>query len=263
VGLHSWLEWFDVGKDAADLYTRSLNWINLSRDLQGIPRRFLHDFDLPQKDRETVKAKIVAWALWDVVFAATVLIYRFRADRRKSVGLGTAFLFLGAWLTCYRFMYYDVLLSIMGVACLAAEPWRLFQSRPFTFAANPSLPGAEPTPSMQRFGPRRVGYANSLPLTVLLLLYLHDNWFVRLAMEATFGVQSWSSDVVAPDGSVKTVLPRIHFTSSIYYAWDTALVLVLWGWCGWRLLLGDEPRAERSAPPRGLRYWLLLLRFVH
>ncbi|HEY2910846.1 MAG TPA: hypothetical protein VGI99_11405, partial [Gemmataceae bacterium] len=95
------------------------------------------------------------------------------------------------------------------------------------------------------------------------LLYLHDNWFVRLAMEATFGVQSWSSDVVAPDGSVKTVLPRIHFTSSIYYAWDTALVLVLWGWCGWRLLLGDEPRAERSAPPRGLRYWLLLLRFVH
>jgi len=251
VGLHSWFEWLSVGTEAAELYTRSLNWINLSRDLQGIPRRFLHDFDLPQKDRETMQAKVVAWTLWGVVFSATVLIYRFRADRRKCVGLGAAFLFLGAWLTCYRFMYYDVLLSIMGVACLAAEPWRLFQSRPFTFAANQSLPGAEPLASTQRFGPRRVGYVNSLPLTVLLLLYLHDNWFVRLAMEATFGVQSWSSDVTAPDGSMKTVLPRIHFTSSIYYAWDTALVLVLWVWCGWRLLLGDEPRAERSAPPRG------------
>ena len=45
VGLQTWFDWLSVGKEAAALYNVNQNWINLSRDLQGIPRRILHDFN--------------------------------------------------------------------------------------------------------------------------------------------------------------------------------------------------------------------------
>lgn len=230
VGLHSWFDWLKVGSEAADVYTYNWNWIHLSRDLQGIPRRLLLDWNLPEKERDSMRARAAAWVLWGAVFAATVLIYRGRADRTKAVGLGAAFLFLGAWLSCYRFMYYDVLLSIVGAACLAAEPRRFFRPRAFSLAA-PAFPGVEPERS--RFGPQTIGYANSFPLTVLLGLYLIENVLNALGLEATLGIMALG-------------FPRIHAATTIYQAWDTAFVLLLWAWCGWRLLLGDE-RQPRSA----------------
>lgn len=220
VGLQTWFDWLTVGNEAAELYNRSRNWIHLSRDLQGIPRRFLHDFSKPEAERETPLARAVAWALWGVVFAGTVFVYRLRADRSKRVGLGVAFLFLGAWLTCYRFMYYDVLLSLIGVACLLAEPARFLTPRTFRFEGD----------SLSR------GFVNSFPLTVILGLFLLDNWLAGLGVEATVGVLGWAKP---------TSTPRIAADTSISYPWDTALVMLLWGWCGWRLIRGDEaaPRA--------------------
>ncbi|MFO0805617.1 MAG: glycosyltransferase family 87 protein [Gemmataceae bacterium] len=229
-GLQTWFDWLAVGKEAAELYNRSLNWINLSRDIQGIPRRFLHDFTLPEAERETPLAKSVAWGLWGIVFAGTVIVYRLRADRTKRVGLGAAFLFLGAWATCYRFMYYDVLLSIVGVACLAAEPARLLATRTFRFEDDP----------------HSRGWVNSLPLTVIALLYLLDNWLAGLGVEATVGVLAMNQTVTKPDGTTVLHTPRLVADSSITYPWDTALVLLLWAWCGWRLLRGDE----RHSPVR-------------
>lgn len=226
VGLQTWFDWLAVGKEAAELYNRSFNWINLSRDLQGIPRRFLHDFTKPESERETDLAKAVAWSLWGIVFLATILIYRLRADRTKRIGLGAAFLFLGAWATCYRFMYYDVLLSIIGVACLAAEPARLLAARTFRFDDNP----------------RAKGFVNSFPLTVIALLYLLDNWLAGVGVEATFGVLALNHPVTRPDGATLHHTPRIAADSTITYPWDTLLVLLLWAWCGWRLLRGDERR---------------------
>ena len=37
VGVHSWLEWLQVGRIASELYNRDQNWIFLSRDLLGLP----------------------------------------------------------------------------------------------------------------------------------------------------------------------------------------------------------------------------------
>ena len=247
VGLQTWFDWLKVGAEAADLYNRSQNWINLSRDLQGIPRRFLHDFTLPESERETPLAKFVAWSLWGLVFVPTVMVYRLRADRSKTLGPGVAFLFLGAWLTCYRFMYYDVLLSIVGVACLFAEPWRLFRTRVFGLNFEPQLlevgsailPVAAPA---RPFGPRAIGYVNSFPLTVILGLFVLDNLLTGLAVEATFGVLGWGRPTTSPDGSTAMSSPRVRADSSISYPWDTVLILALWAWCGWRLLRGDERR---------------------
>jgi hypothetical protein len=111
-----------------------------------------------------------------------VLVYRFRADCGKTLGLGAAFLFLGAWLTCYRFMYYDVLLSMVGVACLFAEPWRLFRTRVFSldFAHQSAETGTSMNPvasPAKPFGPRVVGYVNSFPLTLLGRALVFQNRF--------------------------------------------------------------------------------------
>jgi hypothetical protein len=236
VGLQAWFDWLQVGSMGADHYNRSLNWINLSRDLQSIPRRFLHDFTKPEAERETPLANALAWALWGAVFATTVLIYRLRADRTKTVGLGVAFLFLGAWLTCYRFMYYDALLSLMGVVCLAAEPWRLLRTRTFVFTGPDEAPV---------HGPRSSGFVNSFPLTIILGLYILDNWLTGVALEATFGALGWGSVSTNAAGATVMSTPRIHADTSINYPWDTALVILLWLWCGWRLLRGDE-RQYRS-----------------
>ena len=236
VGLQAWFDWLAVGSEAAELYNRSFNWINLSRDLQGIPRRFLHDFTKSEAERETPLAKAVAWSLWGVVLGITVLVYRVRADRTKHVGLGAAFLFLGAWLTCYRFMYYDVLLSIVGVACLLAEPDRFLKPRTFRFDGDT----------------RSRGFVNSFPLTVVLGLYLLDNWLAGLGVEATFGVLGMGSTKTLPDGSTSLSIPRIAADSTISYPWDTVLVLLLWMWCGWRLLCGDHRCSPRHMPPAAL-----------
>lgn len=258
VGIQAWFDWLQVGAEGAALYNRSLNWINLSRDLQGIPRRFLHDFTLPEDQRETPLAKALAWALWGVVFATTVLVYRLRADRRKAVGLGAAFLFLGAFLSCYRFMYYDVLLSLVGVACLFAEPWRLFRTR--VFGLSPAAPLSDPErelgqPSVPAapFGSRVLGYVNSFPLTVLAGLFILDNVLTAMGVEATVGVLAWEISTTAADGSTGLATPRVRADTTILYPWDTVLVIGLWMWCGVRLLMENERKLggdKDTGPPR-------------
>src|SRR5205823_6328402 len=48
VGVQTWFDWLQVGREAAGVYNVNENWIHLSRDLQGIPRRLLLDFNLPE-----------------------------------------------------------------------------------------------------------------------------------------------------------------------------------------------------------------------
>ncbi|MDW8241917.1 MAG: glycosyltransferase family 87 protein [Thermogemmata sp.] len=128
VGLHSWWEWLEVGRLANALYCVDDNWIHLSRDLHGIPRRFLHDFSQPADHRDTLLAQALAWTLWGGVLLVTVVVYRLRVQQRRSSGIGAAFLLLGAWLCCYRFMYYDVLLTALAWAALLAEHWTGFRN---------------------------------------------------------------------------------------------------------------------------------------
>jgi hypothetical protein len=82
-----------------------------------------------------------------------------------------------------------------------------------------------------------VGYLNSFPLTVLFGLFLIDNLLIQWAVEGT----------VAVGGLVDS--PRLSAAFSLSYPWDTGLVLLLWGWCGLRLIRGDGRRPAQSAAP--------------
>ncbi|MDB5313887.1 MAG: hypothetical protein JWO38_8089 [Gemmataceae bacterium] len=256
VGVQTWFDWLAVGKEAAGVYNESLNWINLSRDLQGIPRRFLLDFTRPEAERDTPQARAVAWGLWGVVFGTTVLVYRVWANRRKPIGLGAGFLFLGAFLTCYRFMYYDVLLSLVGVVCLLAEPGRFFRTRVFGVDLTPQVPMParsldRPAAAADPFGPKLVGYVSSVPLTLLAGLYLVENVLTGLAVEATVGVIGWGHPTTAADGATAMTTPRMHADTSIAYPWDTVLVIALWAWCGLQLILrGERSEGQPDDPGR-------------
>lgn len=234
VGLQTWFDWLAVGSEAAAQYTTSRSWIHLSRDLQGIPRRFLHDFSVPEAERETPFAKGVAWGLWGAVFATTVAVYLLRADRRKPLGLGAGFLFLGAWLCCYRFMYYDVLLAVVPIAILLTEPWRYFRERPWELK-----PAAGSSDSHR---PRLLAYVNSFPLTVILGLYIVDNVLLGLNIEATVGIGGWAREV-ATAGGTALATPRVQANTTLDYPWDTVLLLLLWIWCAVRLIRQKEERA--------------------
>jgi hypothetical protein len=247
-GLQTWLDWLQVGRDAAALYTVNENWIHLSRDLQSIPRRILHDFKKPDAERDTLLAKSLAWTLWSAVFVTTVAVYLRFADYKRPTGVGAAFLFFGAWLTCYRFMYYDALLAAVGCAVLFAEPARFLQARAFRLSLihGPPLPGAdrrlETVPAnSSALGPRLVGYVSSFPLTILAIMLLVENSLNGLALEATFGVGYYTYVTTGPSGTAK-VTPRLVADTTSSYPWETAFVFALWVWCGWRLIRGEDQR---------------------
>lgn len=241
VGLDSWFHWLQIGREASDLYKTNDNWIHLSRDLQGIPRRVLIDFTKPDAERNTPRINALAWGLWAAVFATTVVVYSLRADRAKSTGLGAGFLFLGAFLTCFHFMYYDVLLSAMGLAVLFADPRRYLRSSAFAVAPAPVEPAVPadralrpPDAAPAPLGARMLGYVNSFPLTVALALFVVENSLSGMELEATVGVRYYATP--ATDGSTNARVPRIQGDTGPRYPLDTFLVMTLWAWCGWRLL---------------------------
>src|SRR5207248_2490943 len=118
--------------------------------------------------------------------------------------------------------YYDMLLALVGVAALFAEPGRLFRTRVFDLTPGPVSPlqPGDPPAVPDRFGPRLVGYVNSFPLTVLLGLFLLDNLFHQWAVEATIGFGGLARET--PAGGVET--PRVSAAFSLSYPWDTGLV---------------------------------------
>jgi arabinofuranan 3-O-arabinosyltransferase len=252
VGVQTWLDWLSVGKEAAALYNVNLNWIILSRDLQGIPRRMLHNFDVAESQRDTVLANVLAWSLWGAVFVTTVAVYLRYADHRRATGVGAGFLFLGAWLTCYRFMYYDTLVSAVGCAVLFAEPRRFLRARRFVLSQESAWPGSArtldtPPIAAAATGPRLLGYVSSFPLSILVLLLLVENTILGMALEGTIGFGYYAHVVTDSRGVTSRVTPRLVMETSINYPWETFLILALWGWCCWRLLRGEERPQPRQA----------------
>lgn len=237
VGLESWFEWLKVGREASELYKVNDNWIHLSRDLHGIPRRILHDFTKPESQRETPLANALAWGLWATVAGGTALIYLARGDRARTTGLSAGFLFLGAYLTCYRFMYYDVLLAAAAVAVLFADPRRFLRARAFALSpasADLAAPPAAPDP----FGPRTLVVVNSFPFTVVALLFVLENSLTGMGLEATIGFGYFAT--LPTDVTGSAVTPRVKADTGPKYPLDTFLLLALWAWCGWRVLRGGE-----------------------
>jgi arabinofuranan 3-O-arabinosyltransferase len=219
VGIQGWLDWWHVGREAADLYQVNRNWTFLGRDLAGIARRGLIDFDLPEAERNSLAADVAGWSVWAAVFVPTVGLYLWRGDKRYRTGLGAGFLFLGAYLCCYRFMYYDALLSALPLAVLFADPGRFVR----------------PTPVVVRAPVRWEGVVNSAPLTLLVVLYLVENWVVHLGLEGTARLGFLGS----PEDAGKRP-PSVSGEISPYYPTDTFVLLGIWAWAGVRLLIGGD-----------------------
>ena len=250
VGFQTWLDWLSVGKEAASVYNVNQNWIHLSRDLQSIPRRMLHDFTVAEAHRDTMLARTLAWSLWSAVFVLTVGVYLRFADHRRATGIGMAFLFFGAWLTCYRFMYYDALVSALGCAVLFAKPERFLRTRLLTLSPSTAPPIDRTRPLEPKLHPpaplaaRWLGYTCSLPVTILFLLLIVENSINGMTLQATLGFGYYAHVTTAADGATGRATPRIVGDTSSNYPWETILILILWTWCGIRLLVGEERKSH-------------------
>jgi hypothetical protein len=119
VGWQSWVDWLHVGRLAASMYDTNQNWIFLSRDLLNIPRRWLLDFTIEDSQRESLAATVIGWGLLILVVAGTAFLSILRKEQSRALaGPPAAFLLLGAWMSCFHFMYYDILLTALPIALL-------------------------------------------------------------------------------------------------------------------------------------------------
>ncbi len=197
VGWQSWLDWLAVGRAASAHYGTDETWIFLSRDLQGLPRRYLlHFTEGLATNADRLLPDRLGFALWLAAAALTLFVAAWRWRRPAGFsGTPAAFLLLGAWLSCFHFMYYDVLLALLPVYLLLAD---LHQRTPRR-AAGFILAGMSP--------------AARLLLVLLALLFV--------APHIADGV-----DYLATNGK-----PIFHSPP-----FDTFCLLALWVWCGWQCL---------------------------
>jgi hypothetical protein len=252
VGVQSWFDWLKIGHAAADLYKVDDNWVFLSRDLLGIPRRWLLDFGIKKSERNRLDADIASWALWGSVFATTCLVglLRSRSVRRDN-GYGAAFLALGAWATCFHFIYYDSLVALFPITLLLTNPRRFIT--PTLLAATPApgriaefyspYPVAEaPGPVWTPIVPRMTAVLNSFVLTVLALLIFIEQTTSDLEITASVSLGRLKEGVM-PN-------PLKFTTGQLGTPWDTFVLLALWVYCGARVLMADEESSQDESSAR-------------
>jgi hypothetical protein len=213
VGVQAWLDWLHVGQLAADAYNVDRNWIFLSRDLFGIPRRILLEFREGRAVADRPVAAVAGWALWLAVAVATVIVTQLRlrlqvVKESALTGPLPAFVFLGAWLCSYRFMYYDALIAPLGVAVLMADPRPYFRRAWWPFASWASI--------------------------LVAVLLVIENATAPLNVEVSASVMGLRKSITGPDGVTQQTAPTIYLATGDYYPWDTVVVFLLWLWCAVR-----------------------------
>jgi arabinofuranan 3-O-arabinosyltransferase len=240
VGVETWRDWLRVGNKGAGVYNVDENWIFLSRDLLGIPRRLMIDFDpKAYAERNRIEVALVGWALVAAVLEITCRLAAVRRSEVRDVtGPAAAFLLLGAWLSCYHFMYYDVLLSALPVFLLFTEPRQYLQRRflawePLILWHEPLLMPWETVTaeaSARQISKGSVSFValpaanygwvrNPFTILVLAALVLHEQ-----------------------------VLEPEQWLPVYGYPWTTMAAIVLWLWCAWlwtRQRFADQKR-ERA-----------------
>jgi hypothetical protein len=228
-GKQSWLDWYEIGNVGSYEYSRQQNWIFLSRDLVGIPRRWMLTF----KDRFAVNAEewpaaaragnILFWSVVGLT-AAVVLVSLLERYRRRQVlaftGPGAAFLLLGGYFACFHFMYYDTTVAVLPVALLFMEPrkylepvflcWRPMSpvDRAYYQPMLDNLDGPD-LPLESGWRPRWV--VNPLPPLMLLLLVGLTPLYIKFA-----------------PGDPYYFFPPV----------DTFTLLAIWAWCGFQVVCG-------------------------
>jgi hypothetical protein len=209
VGVQAWFDWLHVGQLAANVYLTDRNWIFLSRDLFGIPRRIFLEFRDGKAVADRPIAAVVGWALWVIVALTTVLVtirfWRRSNGQNALAGPFPCFVLLGAWLCTYRFMYYDALLAALGVIVLMTDPRPFFRKGWWPFASWAAI--------------------------IVGIMLLIENVTSPLNVEATASVHGLKGTVTAADGRTKETAPTFYIASGDFYPWDTLAVLALWLWC--------------------------------
>ncbi|MFI4983235.1 MAG: hypothetical protein ACHQIO_23020, partial [Nevskiales bacterium] len=304
VGLHSWFDWLTIGKEAAELYDKEKNWIFLSRDLLSLPRRWLLDFELALDDRLKAtlwpekKWTMPAWLPtlvigWGFVLFALENTVRLAVLRRKQAttpdGPPATFLFLGAWMCCFHFMYYDILLTALPLFVLLAEPRRYLEP---IFLAIVTVPrqhlGDElasyyaprppkehpPTLPLLKAGYRNLWVLNRMVPNVLLLLLFIEHGLGKFPLGVTVAGWLYNTPVQAQSATVQYEnqqfyvvyhrapdLKEARLTTTLWHGgqpWDTYLFIFLWLWCG--LLWLRTPTQPEAAPwPGNLESDVVLL----
>lgn len=318
VGIQPWFDWLSVGKDAAELYKTDYNWVHLSRDVLGIPRRWLLDFTLPSARRDVVipwvtrntvfvilfvltvvavirlrrqwrwekavllfsllalgwidwlflenykrllghvtAGSIVGWSMFLGCLLLTVYLPLSRPRQARAVNGTTAgFLLMGAWLACFHFMYYDILLTVLPIFVLLAEPRSYLQPILFTVAPmkEPDAgqladyyrawpPESQPyVPALQP-GFRNVWVLNRMVPNILALLLVVEHWFPRIGLAGTFtGMWLEPARIATMQDAEGNVLmyrkvadlASMRVSTAIYdngQPFDTYLILFLFVWC--------------------------------
>ena len=254
VGWRNWLDWFQIGRDAAGMYSTDVNWVHVSRDLLNIPRRW---FWVPEPADEWRAwwGAVLGWGLWLAVVGSTVCLALLRRRQAQAAtGPVAAFLLLGAWMSCYHFMYYEILLTALPVLLLFTEPRRylepiLLAVVPFGRTVAQGGPSAyfEPTlpqnypPPLEAFpaGPTSVAVLNRLVPSLLVLLLAIEHLFPALNVFVTVKAGVPGIGYTSPDGTISTLLST---------PWDAYCLLVLWLWCGWQWV--RERPSQPEAPAR-------------
>jgi hypothetical protein len=230
VGWQTWLDWFRVGREAADVYTYDENWVQMSRDLLSLPLRWLDFTVRPPPDRRDPALVAVGWCvlLTGLAVTAGVAVLR-RRSVRAATGPGAAFLLLGAWLGCYHFMYYDVLLAALPVALLFTQPGRWLEP---IFVAVVPLAAASLPAGLRRY--YAAGLPQGLPPAGATLRAGAPVWVLNRFVPTVTAVLVVVEDLTVPKD----------------FPFATVGLILLWAWCGWQLLReADGKAAAFDAPP--------------
>ncbi len=263
VGIHSWMHWLAIGQEASRIYNLDTNWISLSRDVLGMPRRFMIDFTKDRDQRESLAALVACWMFWALVVEITIRVCFLKVRRRPPLtGPFPAMIILAAWLCTYHFMYYDALISAFGAFVLLADPRPFLRPRapngklvdPFATgmqSVDPALRDGSVRPDPSRSAgstERRLWLVNSFVLTIVALMLFHENVTQPLKFEATWVMHAGTSKRELPDGTTE-LAPRLVVGTSDRYPWDTLMVMALWTWCWGTVLAGKWKESDGAAEP--------------
>jgi hypothetical protein len=242
VGVETWFDWLRVGRLATVHYDRDEPWIFLSRDLVSVPRRWLLHFDKTEHatDADRPLPRVLGLGLWLAVVGATAALALARRRQPAAVaGPPAAFVLLGAWLSCFHFMYYDVLLAALPVCLLFTDPWRYFDA-PFLRRRRP--PEARACSEGPVLGPRSSAIQRGQPPEASA--YYDPRLGAPLPAGPPPDLGRWAWNALPPVALALTIgLPYlcIHLDPTHHYPpMDLFTLLALWAWCGWTWLRHPE-----------------------
>jgi len=215
VGVQTWLHWLHTGNEAAELYNLDSNWIPLSRDVLNLPRRLMVDFTEPYRERNRPLFTAACWGLWLLIVEVTLRVLALRGRGKIPFhGPLPAMLALAAWMCTFHFMYYDAMISALGVMILLSDPRPYFRLQVW-----------KSTDARTRV------YASSFVLSLVATLLLYECVARPMRWEMTAAPMEFTGARTMHDESTEMSRRMIVGTNDRYPV-DTLLLMTLWAWCG-------------------------------